>query len=217
MPAHRNARRASAVSPSVLAASAMGLALWAAPAMAQDITPNPPASADAAGNPGAADNAERVNMVIIFGNDACPAPQDAGTITVCARKPEGERYRIPAPFRNTPSRQDESWTSRVTAYESVGATGTQSCSAVGAGGWTGCAAQLIHNAYAEKKASSDVQFSRMIEDAREKRLSTIDADAAKTQADVEKAEKDYDARQRAQQDAGADGASTADATPPPPK
>ena len=215
MLAHRNARRAIADMPNLMAVSVLALALSAVPAMAQDIAPNAPASAG--DNPAAADNADRVNMVIIFGNDACPAPADAGTITVCARKPESERYRIPAPFRNTPSRQDESWTSRVTAYESVGATGTQSCSAVGAGGWTGCEAQLIHNAYAEKKASSDVQFSKMIEAERQKRLSTIDADAAKTQADVEKAEKDYDARQRAQQDAGADAAGKADTTPPAPK
>ena len=41
----------------------------------------------------------------------------------------------------------------------------------------------------------------MIQAERERRLSHIDADAARQQADVEAAEKDYDARQRAAQDA----------------
>jgi hypothetical protein len=55
------------------------------------------------------------------------------------------------------------------AYERIGATGTQSCSPVGAGGWTGCAGQFINNYYAEKKQQTDVHFSQMIEAEREKR------------------------------------------------
>ena len=154
-----------------------------------------------------------MNMLIIFGNDPCPA-STGGEITVCARKPEGERYRIPAPFRETPSHQDEAWTNRVLAYETVGMAGTQSCSATGAGGWTGCQNQLVHNAYAEKKASSDVQFSRMIDKERQQRLSKIDAQAARTQADVEAAEKDYDARQRATQDNASGDAPAQPSNPP---
>ena len=175
-----------------IARLALPLALaFGVAAHAQDVAPN-------SGNP--AGDADKVNMVIIFGNDQCPQ-SNGGEITVCARKPEGERYRIPAPFRNTPSRQDESWTQRVSAYETVGAAGTNSCSPVGAGGWTGCEQQLIHNAAAARRAAPDVQFSKMIQAERERRLSHIDADAARQQADVEAAEKDYDARQRAAQDA----------------
>lgn len=144
---------------------------------------------------------DRMNMVIIYGNDECP-PSKGDEITVCARKDESERYRIPAPFRDT-SPKSEAWTNRVIAYESVGATGAQSCSPVGAGGWTGCEAKFISNGMAARKQSSDVQFSKMIEAEREKRLSKIDAQAAATQADVEQAEKDYDARKLAQQKAEA--------------
>ena len=154
---------------------------------------------------------ERMNMVIVFGDDACPV-STGSEITVCARKAEGERYRIPAPFREQPSTKSEAWTQKVIAYESVGATGVQSCSPVGAGGWTGCASKFIRDNAAEKKAGSDVQFSKLIDEARAKRLSTADADAAQTQAAVEKAEKDYDARQKAKQDpTGGDAAVTAPA------
>jgi len=142
---------------------------------------------------------EKVNMVIIYGDDKCPESV-ADEITVCARKDEGERYRIPEPFRGSQSSQNEAWTNKVLAYEKVTASGTQSCSAAGAGGWTGCAGQFIHNAYAEKKAATDVNFSKMIADARAKREAATDADAADTQARVEAAEKDYDARQRAKAD-----------------
>ena len=140
---------------------------------------------------------ERVNMVIIYGDDKCP--ESAGNeITVCARKAEQERYRIPAPFRDTPKGpENEAWNQRVIAYETVGGTGAQSCSAAGGGGWTGCASKFIHDSYAEKKASSDVQFSKMIDAARDKRLSTVDSEAAKTQSDVEDAERAYDARKKA--------------------
>ena len=151
-------------------------------------------------------------MVIVFGDDACPV-STGNEITVCARKAESERYRIPAPFREQPSTKSESWTSKVIAYESVGSGGTQSCSPVGAGGWTGCASQFIHNGMAERKAGSDVQFSKLIDEARAKRLSTADSDAKQTQADVEAAEKAYEARQKAKQDpTGGDAAVTTPAT-----
>ena len=42
----------------------------------------------------------KVNMIIVFGNDKCPDTNDK-EIVVCARKDEGERYRIPEPFRES--------------------------------------------------------------------------------------------------------------------
>ena len=126
-----------------------------------------------AASPAAAEPAQsggdKMNLVIIYGNDECP-PSKGDEITVCARKDESERYRIPAPFRDHPAPGNEAWTNRVIAYESVGATGAQSCSPVGAGGWTGCEAKFIRNGMAEKKAQSDVQFSKLIDAERQKRL-----------------------------------------------
>lgn len=142
---------------------------------------------------------EKVNAVIVYGKDECPKPV-GDEITICARKEEKERYRIPQGLRETPSANSASWNSRVMAYERVGKTGTLSCTPTGPGGWTGCSQRLIDAAYAEKKGESDVTFAKMIEAERTKRLSTIDADAAKSQAQVEQAEKAYEARQRAEQD-----------------
>lgn len=183
-------------------AGAFGVVGMASPAMAQGT------------------DGTKVNMVIVYGNDKCPDANNDKEIVVCARKDESERYRIPAPFRATTGPQNQSWTERVKSYEMVGAAGTLSCSPVGAGGWTGCANQFIQQAYAEKKAGTDVAFSKMIEQARALRESTIDAEAAKTQAAVEKEEKAYDARQRAKEDAEDkpkdDGAATTPAPAPAP-
>lgn len=137
---------------------------------------------------------EKVNQLIVFGNDPCPASTDA-QITVCARKDEGERYRIPVPLRDNPnSPRNEAWTEKVKAYETVGAFGTNSCSPAGGTGATGCLSRLIHDAYAARKQSSDVQFGKLIQAEREKRLQSVDADAAAEQARVETLEKEYDAK-----------------------
>ncbi|MBS0474007.1 MAG: hypothetical protein JSR28_02510 [Proteobacteria bacterium] len=151
-----------------------------------------PATAQEAAEP-------KVNQLIIFGDDKCPE-SDGGEIVVCARKAESERYRIPAILRDTQSPQNEAWTNKVLAYETVGRGGAQSCSPVGPGGWTGCASKLIRDAYAEKATGSDVKMAELIAAERAKRLSTIDADAAETQKRVEQAEKDYLARQKALDD-----------------
>ncbi len=174
-----------------LGAAFAALTLVAAPAFAQD---EGPVSA----------GGEKVNQLIVYGDDPCPG-SGSGEITVCARKPEAERYRIPEPLRGIDSPQSEAWANKVEAYETVGAFGTRSCSPVGAGGSLGCTQKLIDQAYAEKKNGSDVRFGELIQAEREKRLSTIDADAAEQQARVEQAEKAYfDQRQR--QEAAEDAA-----------
>jgi hypothetical protein len=68
---------------------------------------------------------------------ACqPDPDD---ITVCGRRNRGDGYRVPPP----PDGFDPGGTVDSVSRErhrmlDVGAVGTQSCSAVGPGGWTGC-------------------------------------------------------------------------------
>lgn len=153
-----------------------------------------------AGAPAMAQGADaRVNQLIVYGNDPCP-PSTDNEITVCARKDEGERYRIPEPLRETFSPQNDAWNNRVIAYEAVGATGTLSCSPVGPGGFTGCMGRFIDTAYAEKAQDPNIRFTQLIAEERARRLATIDQDAAEMQARVEQAERDYEARQRAQQD-----------------
>lgn len=151
-----------------------------------------PASAREAG--------ERVNQLIIYGDDPCPSSADA-EITVCARKAESERYRIPEPLRESPSPANDAWNNRVIAYERVGKFGTLSCTPAGAGGHLGCTQKLIDDAYAEKRGASEVRFSQLIAEERERRLSTIDAEAAETQKRVEEIERQMEERARKEAEA----------------
>lgn len=86
-------------------------------------------------------------VLVIYGNDPCPT-SEGQEIVVCARKPEGERYRIPSELR---AGGVNSWREKAKDLEYVGASGTQSCSAAGAGGWTGCWSHLMKQARDERK------------------------------------------------------------------
>ena len=159
---------------SAMFASLMGLAAvpLSAPVAAQD------------------DAGDKVNMVIVYGNDACPASTD-DVINVCARKGEQERYRIPENLRFSDDPANTAWAERVESFEMVGAFGTMSCSPAGLGGFTGCTQQMIKAAYGEKGEAQSIRFGQLIEAARAERLSTIDEEAAETQARVEVLERAY--------------------------
>ncbi len=99
----------------------------------------------------------KVSEIIVYGTDPCPRSTD-DEIVVCARKPETERYRIPERLRQGGSLQSrQSWAARAKTFETVGATGTNSCSPVGPGGFTGCVNQIIKQAFDERgeQVSSD--------------------------------------------------------------
>lgn len=174
-----------------------------------------PAFAQGADLPLVDPSGEKVNQLIVYGDDPCPK-SEGSTITVCARKEEEERFRIPKPLRDNPNAiVNQAWSQKVRAYETVGNFGTNSCSAVGAGGATGCLSKLIDKAYAEKRNSSDVQFGKLIEEERAKRLETIDADAAAEQARVEQIEKEYEARlKREREQAGEQAPATSTSAQP---
>ncbi len=133
---------------------------------------------------------DKVNMVIIYGEDQCPVSTD-GVINVCARKAESERFRIPENLRVSEDPSNKAWSERVDSFEMVGAFGTLSCSPTGAGGFTGCTQQMINAAYGEKSEAQNIRFSQLIAAARAERLSTIDQEAAETQSRVEQLEKAY--------------------------
>lgn len=156
----------------LLAAAPFAMVLAAAPAAAQD----------AAG--------DKVNIVDVFGDDPCPESSD-DVIVVCRRMDEEERYRIPEALRRSDSPQNQSWTSRVKSFETVGDFGPLSCSPVGLGGELGCTAEMIAAAYEERRTGSGVRASEIIAAQRAERLSTIDAEAAATQARVEELERQY--------------------------
>lgn len=162
---------------------------------------------------------EKVNMIIVYGEEACPANK-GDEIVVCARKPEAERYRIPTPFRggDPNSTINTSWAERARTFETVGQAGINSCSPVGINGASGCMAKLIHDAYAERKQPSDVHFGKAIEAERAKRAATVDASSAAEQARVEAIEKQIDERKAAEEaiKAGKVPATPTDLAAPPP-
>jgi hypothetical protein len=115
---------------------AAGIALLPAPVLAQD-------------------QEVRTNEIIVYGTDPCPRSTE-DEVVVCARKPESERYRIPERYRPSGSRQSrQAWARNAKSFETVGATGTNSCSAVGPGGQTGCLQKLIDQAREEQRETQE--------------------------------------------------------------
>lgn len=140
-------------------------AMLAAPAAAQDQAPEAAAEA-------------RVNQLIVYGEDACP-PSTEDEIIVCARLPEQERFRIPRSLRERPNEPgSRSWYDRAIELSYVGRSGIGSCSPAGAGGFIGCQNQLIGQARAERAAEGDINWTRLVEEARRERGRRIDREAA---------------------------------------
>lgn len=178
---------------------AMKLSATAAAMLFATLSASPALAQDEAG--------DKVETAIVYGEDPCPESTES-TIVICERREEEERYRIPSPLRNDPnSTANQSWSQRVQSFEYVGDFGTESCSPAGAGGFTGCTQQLLRKARAERSTRSEVQAGRLIEEARQERLSTIDEEAAEQQRRVEEAERAYQAREeeRARQEAEQNG------------
>jgi hypothetical protein len=116
------------------AAAAAGAALFPAAAVAQQ---------------------DSISEVIVYGSDPCPRSSN-NEVVVCARKPEAERYRIPEKLRAGGPRQTrDAWANKARALETVGSTGTFSCSPVGPSGYTGCLTQVINQAKRERREQSE--------------------------------------------------------------
>jgi hypothetical protein len=142
----------------VLAAAAL---LAAAPAAAQQ-----PRSADV-----------RINQLIVYGADPCPKSTEE-EITVCARRPEDDRFRIPENLRgNRNDPTNRTWADKAIELSYVGRTGIGSCTPVGPGGQIGCFNQLIDQARAEYEARDEVNWTALVEKARQERLGRIDAES----------------------------------------
>jgi hypothetical protein len=158
----------------------MKLALAAAGAL---IALSAPAFAQADAAPAAAAGNERINQLIIYGDDPCPQSSEE-QINVCARKPETERYRIPEALRGNPNDPaNQAWATKATELQYVGRSGIGSCSPVGSGGASGCFNNLVRQARAERAGRDEVNWDRLIDQARQERLGRIDADAAAVEAE----------------------------------
>ena len=99
--------------------------------------------------------ANSVSEIIVYGNDPCPRSTD-DQVVVCARRPEAERYRLPEQYRPSGTRQQkEAWARKAKSIETVGATGINSCSPVGPGGYTGCLTQVIRQAREQRQQQAE--------------------------------------------------------------
>jgi hypothetical protein len=108
----------------------------AAPALADD-RPSPPA---------------RESQIEVFGVDPCPRPV-GDEIVVCHRRPEEERYRIPAPLRHSNDRTEQSWGARAETMDEVSSEVLpNSCSVIGSYGQSGCQQAMIRQWYASRRA-----------------------------------------------------------------
>jgi hypothetical protein len=142
-------------------------------------------------------NGEKINQVIIYGDDKCEQ-SSPDEIVVCNRLPETERYRVPQIFRggNILDPRNQAWATKVVALERVGRFGTDSCSPTGLGGFTGCTQALVAGAVAERRAADKTDWQAMIADERAKRIAGIDAAAEDVEAAVVAEEKALAERQR---------------------
>lgn len=107
--------------------------------------------------PASAQNSARVNEIIVYGTDPCPRSTD-DEVVICARKGEEERYRIPERLRQGGSLQSrQAWAARAKSFETVGATGINSCSPVGPAGYTGCLNQLVKDSFRERGERAEAE------------------------------------------------------------
>jgi hypothetical protein len=97
----------------------------------------------------------RQESLIVYGDDPCPAAEDEDEIVVCARRPEEERYRIPAPLRRGDRLSETAWTSQVDALEEAQRDSRpNSCSVVGSFGQSGCSQEMLRRWHAERRAAA---------------------------------------------------------------
>ena len=149
-----------------LLVAAAALVAFASPALAQDNEAAAAAVADA-----------KINQLIVYGDDPCPESTDE-QINVCARLEDKERFRIPTNLRDNPNDPvNQAWGARAVELQYVGRAGIGSCSTTGPGGMIGCYNDLIRQARAERAGAPSVNWERLIDEARQERLSKIDQQA----------------------------------------
>ena len=121
---------------------AAALLLAAVPAAAQDETHAPQNEL-----------AERTSTAIVYGDEACPKAEE-DEIVICARRPEGDRYRIPKELRHKGDPLSEtSWGARNELLEEAARANLPgSCSVVGSYGQSGCQRQFVDQWYNARRA-----------------------------------------------------------------
>ncbi len=95
---------------------------------------------------------QRQRTLVVYGDDPCP-PSQENDVVVCARRPEEERYRIPAPLRRGNRRGGTSWSTQAAELEDAQRDSRPNgCSVVGSFGQSGCTQAMIRQWWAERRA-----------------------------------------------------------------
>lgn len=131
---------------------------------------------------------EKINQVLVYGDQECPVSKD-DEILVCARMKD-DPDRIPEALRGNPDApQNQAWGARASSLEYQGRAGIGSCSPSGSGGATGCFNQLVRQARAERRDTPN--WVALVEAKREERLGKIDekSDAIEARVKAEEADK----------------------------
>lgn len=128
----------------------LALAGTAAPGLAQSMLKPPPTDT----------SLPRQKLVTVYGTDQCPKQVDPDEIIICVRKPDEDRYRIPPSVR-VDTKADgafEGSNRKALLGDASGGAGggIGSCSAVGAGGGTGCN-QAFQDQYRAARKAGEVQ------------------------------------------------------------
>jgi len=128
-------------------AALLAATMIASPATAQQVAAPGAIKPKPVQAPGEVSRNAPINGVLtLFGNERCPTDNQGNEIVVCVRRGAEEQFRVPKELRElqvTP--ENESWAVRATGTlnEGTGVNSIGSCSAVGAGGATGCFAQRV--------------------------------------------------------------------------
>ena len=140
---------------------------------------------------------EKIKMAIVYGDDDAPEAE-GDEIIVVARMPEAERYRVPEIFRggSLTDPRNQAWANKIVTLERTGRFGTDTCSPVGLGGFTGCTQSLLASATAEREATDKDDWETRIAPERAKRMADIDANAAEMEQAVVAEEKGMAERAR---------------------
>lgn len=136
-----------------------------------------------------------VRQEVVYGDDSC-SEAIGDEILTCIILVEGERYRIPEILRGDPNNpRNEAWANKIARIERISRFGTESCSASGLGGFTGCGIQEIREAYAELAQRDATSWSALISAERQKRIDAIDENARRAEAAVQAQEATREARE----------------------
>ena len=120
--------------------------------------------------------AERINQVIVYGDDPCPKGE-GDDIVVCMRSKD-DPARIPTALRSDPNAPaNQAWGVNARSVEYAGRTGIGSCTPVGPGGMTGCFNQIVREARADRAQEQNGGWAELVAAERAKRLGGIDAES----------------------------------------